>query len=72
MQLALVPPVNINSPQVDIAHRYIPMLEVGGDFMDIRVTEDGTSFFIGDVSGHGDDLGPVRAHRLKSGLDLGA
>ncbi|MFO1470413.1 MAG: 7TM diverse intracellular signaling domain-containing protein [Turneriella sp.] len=53
MQLALVPPVNINSPQVDIAHRYIPMLEVGGDFMDIRVTEDGTSFFIGDVSGHG-------------------
>lgn len=53
MQLALVPPVNINAPLVDIAHRYIPMLEVGGDFMDIRVTEDGTSFFIGDVSGHG-------------------
>ncbi len=53
MQLALVPPVNINAPQVDIAHRYIPMLAVGGDFMDIRVTEDGVSFFIGDVSGHG-------------------
>lgn len=53
MQLALVPPVNISAPSVDIAHRYIPMLEVGGDFMDIRVTEDGISFFIGDVSGHG-------------------
>lgn len=53
MQLALVPPVLINAPRVDIAHRYIPMLEVGGDFMDIRVTEGGISVFIGDVSGHG-------------------
>ncbi|HMV35528.1 MAG TPA: 7TM diverse intracellular signaling domain-containing protein [Turneriella sp.] len=53
MQLALVPPVVLTAPRVDIAHRYIPMLDVGGDFMDIRITEDGISMFIGDVSGHG-------------------
>lgn len=53
MQMALVPPVSMTAPRVDIAHRYIPMLAVGGDFMDIRITEEGISFFIGDVSGHG-------------------
>lgn len=53
MQLALVPPVVLTAPRVDIAHRYIPMLDVGGDFMDIRITEEGISMFIGDVSGHG-------------------
>lgn len=53
MQMALVPPVTLRAPRVDIAHCYIPMLAVGGDFMDIRITEEGISLFIGDVSGHG-------------------
>lgn len=68
MQLALVPPVTLNAPRVDIAHRYIPMLDVGGDFMDIRITEDGVSIFIGDVSGHGISAAMI-ATTMKLSLD---
>lgn len=71
MQLALIPPVHIQAPRVDIAHRYIPMLAVGGDFMDIRVTDQAISFFIGDVSGHGIAAAMI-ATTMKLSLDTEA
>ena len=50
-QLPASPPVVKN---LDIAHRWSPSDEVGGDFLDYVVLNDGTiHFLIGDVTGHG-------------------
>lgn len=50
-QLPASPPV---VEKLDIAHRWSPSDEVGGDFLDYVVLNDGTiHFLIGDVSGHG-------------------
>ncbi|MCU0846972.1 MAG: SpoIIE family protein phosphatase [Spirochaetes bacterium] len=39
---------------VDIAVRYLPMMEMGGDFYDVRmIGEDRLALLIADVSGHG-------------------
>ncbi len=39
---------------IQVAYRYIPMQEMGGDFYDIiKIDEDHTGFIMADVSGHG-------------------
>jgi len=55
IQGALLPQKIPCLKQVDIAYKYVPMMAVGGDFIDIHYREGmkETGLFICDVSGHG-------------------
>lgn len=55
IQAALLPQKIPCLKQVDIAYKYVPMMAVGGDFIDIHYREGmkETGLFICDVSGHG-------------------
>lgn len=55
IQAALLPQKIPSLKQVDIAYRYVPMMAVGGDFIDVHYREGmkETGLFICDVSGHG-------------------
>lgn len=55
IQLALLPQSIPKVADLEISFQYLPMMKVGGDFLDIRKFENqkGVSFFICDVSGHG-------------------
>ena len=55
IQLALLPQKIPQISNLEIAFEYLPMMKVGGDFLDIRKFNNpkGLSFFICDVSGHG-------------------
>ncbi len=55
IQAALLPQKIPSLKQVDIAYKYVPMMAVGGDFIDIHYREGmkETGLFICDVSGHG-------------------
>lgn len=55
IQGALLPQKIPSLKQVDIAYKYVPMMAVGGDFIDIHYREGmkETGLFICDVSGHG-------------------
>ncbi|MCB1176597.1 MAG: SpoIIE family protein phosphatase, partial [Leptospiraceae bacterium] len=55
IQTALLPQYIPNVEGVSISFQYLPMMKVGGDFLDIKhfEKENGICFFICDVSGHG-------------------
>lgn len=54
MQMSILPQILPELPGVATAGCCIPAREVGGDFYDARLLDDGTLFFIiGDVSGKG-------------------
>ena len=54
MQMSLLPERNFETPQLDFAAYLIPATEVGGDYFDYRLIDEGQfMFIIGDVSGHG-------------------
>lgn len=53
-QLAMLPDCFPNLPNVIFSARYLPTLEVGGDYYDVAQSSDGRSVIIvADVSGHG-------------------
>lgn len=54
MQMSILPRLLKSLPEVETAGVCIPAREVGGDFYDVSLVEDGRLFFIiGDVSGKG-------------------
>ena len=57
LELQLVPPAPIESPDLDVITRYLPSegrLRLGGDFVDVMsLPPRGLALIIGDVSGHG-------------------
>ncbi len=55
IQSALLPREIPQIREMSIAYRYLPMMDIGGDFLDIKHSEEhnGIAFFICDVSGHG-------------------
>ncbi len=55
IQEGLLPETIPNLPKVDMDYMYIPMMDIGGDFVDMQESLDqkGVSVFICDVSGHG-------------------
>ncbi len=55
IQSALLPREIPQLKEMSIAYRYLPMMDIGGDFLDIKYSEEhnGIAFFICDVSGHG-------------------
>lgn len=55
IQTALLPQYIPTVDGVQISFQYLPMMKVGGDFLDIKYFEknNGICFFICDVSGHG-------------------
>ncbi len=58
IQTSILPPVT-EAPGLEIAARMIPASEVGGDYYDVRPTDDGCWIGIGDVAGHGLPAGLV-------------
>ena len=66
LQRALLPQVNPNIPQTEIASRYVAGatgVDIGGDWYSvIAVDDDRFAFVVGDVSGHGVDAVAVMAH----------
>ena len=60
-------PVHFEVPGLRIAGQMIAASEVGGDYYDVRPTEDGCWLGIGDVSGHGLAAGLVML-MIQSGL----
>jgi hypothetical protein len=54
IQKTLVPPVEWNSPHLEIYGVSVPSSEVGGDLVDVVPLSDGSVFaYVADVSGHG-------------------
>ena len=54
VQQALIPQGDANLPGLDIAFRYEPAIQVGGDILDILPFGDGkVLLFVGDAMGHG-------------------
>ncbi len=66
LQRALLPQVNPDIPQIEIASRYVAGaqgVDIGGDWYSvIAVDKDRFAFVVGDVSGHGIDAVAVMAH----------
>lgn len=60
LQLSMLPQRPPEHPRVELAVSMVPATEVGGDFYDFHVAEDGTlTFAIGDATGHGARAGAV-------------
>jgi serine phosphatase RsbU (regulator of sigma subunit) len=60
LQLSMLPKVMPRLPQVDIAAFMKPATEVGGDYYDFHLEEDGTlTIAVGDATGHGLKAGTV-------------
>lgn len=55
VQVALLPEKIPNLENIEIAYEYIPTMDIGGDFVDIKYfyNMSGLTLFICDVSGHG-------------------
>ena len=54
IQLSLLPSVTLEAPGCQVAYRFSPFLEVGGDFADFFVLPDGQiGIYLGDVVGKG-------------------
>jgi len=54
VQLALIPAKAPEIPGLDVAFRYEPAIQVGGDLLDILPVEDGrVVLFVSDAMGHG-------------------
>ena len=66
LQRALLPQVNPEIPQMEIASRYVAGaqgVDIGGDWYSvIGIDQDRFAFVVGDVSGHGVDAVAVMAH----------
>jgi len=66
LQRALLPQVNPDIPQLEIASEYVAGaqgVDIGGDWYSvIGVDDDRFAFVVGDVSGHGVDAVAVMAH----------
>lgn len=53
-QLRLLPPARWSSPRARVASRYVPSVQLSGDFFDYwTLGHGGTAYFIADVMGHG-------------------
>ena len=60
IQSSILPDLPPRLQGVEIAHAYLPASEVGGDFYDVLVLEDGRlAVAVGDVAGHGVSSGLV-------------
>ena len=60
IQASILPELPEQLSGVEVAHTYLPATEVGGDFYDAMVLEDGRlSVAIGDVAGHGVSSGLI-------------
>ncbi|HEY0781934.1 MAG TPA: PP2C family protein-serine/threonine phosphatase, partial [Thermoanaerobaculia bacterium] len=60
IQSSILPDLPESLLGVEIAHRYLPASEVGGDFYDVLALEDGRlAVAVGDVAGHGVSSGLV-------------
>ena len=77
LQLAMLPKVLPNLPNLDIAVYMQTATEVGGDYYDFHVDEDDTlTAVIGDATGHGMKAGTIVTitkslfHSLVSGKDI--
>ena len=66
IQTSILPTEHV-VPGLQIAARMFTATEVGGDYYDVRPTEDGCWLGIGDVSGHGLEAGLVML-MIQSGL----
>lgn len=54
LQLSMIPDAFPDLPHLDVAARMLTATEVGGDYYDYRVEDDGTvTLTIGDATGHG-------------------
>ncbi|MCX7998323.1 MAG: SpoIIE family protein phosphatase [Leptospiraceae bacterium] len=53
IQLSLLPDEIPQIQSADVSFRYHPMMEVGGDFLDLDYRNDQLRLFMCDVSGHG-------------------
>jgi serine phosphatase RsbU (regulator of sigma subunit) len=60
-------PAQFTVPGLEIAAHMIPAAEVGGDYYDMRASDDGCWLGIGDVAGHGLSAGLVML-MIQSGL----
>ncbi|MCG9131802.1 SpoIIE family protein phosphatase [Candidatus Poribacteria bacterium] len=60
LQLSMLPQAAPQVPNLDIAFEMWPATEVGGDYYDYNLTEDGQlTLAIGDATGHGTNAGLV-------------
>lgn len=60
LQLSMLPQASPELPNLDIAFEMRPATEVGGDYYDYNLTEDGQlTIAIGDATGHGLNAGLV-------------
>ena len=60
IQSSILPELPPQLGGVELAHTYLPATEVGGDFYDVLVLEDGRlAVAVGDVAGHGVSSGLV-------------
>jgi serine phosphatase RsbU (regulator of sigma subunit) len=74
LQLSMLPRDPPTAPGLDIAFRMLTASEVGGDYYDFRIGEDGAlTLAVGDATGHGLNAGIVVASSksLFQGLDDG-
>jgi sigma-B regulation protein RsbU (phosphoserine phosphatase) len=62
LQLAMLPRQAPEVPGIDLAYRMLTATEVGGDYVDVRVGDDGrTLLAVGDATSHGLQAGMVVA-----------
>ncbi len=74
LQLSMVPREPPRIPKLDVAFRMLTATEVGGDYYDFRVGDDGAlTLAVGDATGHGLNAGIVVASTksLFQGLEDG-
>ncbi len=70
IQASILPDLPARLRGVQMAHRYLPATEVGGDFYDVLDLEDGRlAVAVGDVAGHGVSSGLVMS-MAKSALSV--
>ena len=53
MQMAMLPRLQLDRPEIDLAARLTPARSVGGDLYDFVLDDDGLWFAVADVSGKG-------------------
>jgi serine phosphatase RsbU (regulator of sigma subunit) len=60
LQIAMLPKEQPSFPQIDMGWHMTTASEVGGDYYDYSLTDDGTlTFILGDATGHGLQAGSV-------------
>jgi serine phosphatase RsbU (regulator of sigma subunit) len=76
LQRVLVPPIAFRNSRIEIYGRSIPSDQVGGDLVDVVMSDDGVLAYLIDVSGHGIPAGALMgaikaAMRSTASLALG-